>query len=102
MEKMSSKLVTKNLRNASVLLVFLLFSQGCYQDTRYDQQQPRVTKPPYLKEVIVRIHWVKNVDDILKKCTFIHKGTYVGCADLKQEGPNMVCDIYAQQPKDFN
>lgn len=86
------------------VLLFALLASCDYAVTGYDRQ-PVETRGPTFDRVIIYPHWVKDVDEIVRggHCTVEPGQTDVGCADVADLGPgNVKCDLYAQQPKDFN
>lgn len=85
-----------------------------YQVTGYDQQ-PAMTRAPYLDRVLVTRHYVADVDEIVRSgvCKQVEGTTDVGCANpvvidadplsaMGRLGIQATCDFYIQAPKDFN
>lgn len=81
------------LRRALLLTLVLA---ACQQVTDYTPQKP-MTQNSQSGTTNLTVHFVKDVDDILKVCQ-LAGGTYYGCA---KQGLG-TCDVYFQQPKDFN
>jgi hypothetical protein len=86
------------------LLVGLLFAGllGCEHQVTGYPPQPEQTHPADRDRVIVYIHWTEDVDEIARQCARPHALTY-GCEVPTQLGPSdWKCDVYVQQPRDFN
>jgi hypothetical protein len=77
--------------------VLLLAIAACHQVTDYTPQ-PRMTQGPTKSANFVVVHWVgDDIDEVVRACPELKGGTYYGCAR-----DNGVCDVWVQQPKDFN
>lgn len=82
-------------------LVLFVFLTGCYNITKYPEQQETITKS-IITLTEVKIVWHKDIDDIGKSCKELPKGNFYGCAIVFANSEKSICIIHAIEPNNFN
>lgn len=87
-----------NTRRTLLAILVLIAAFACERKVHGYSSQPVTTQRAVGETTQLTVHFVRDVDEILLFCPHLTGGTYYGCS---KQGLG-TCDVYLQQPSDFN